>query len=271
MKKIKLIVFFILISIKIFSTGFEDEIKKYLKDIELNPGNYWGYINLSGAYIKKGNEEQNDEYYNIAINYANQALELYENDKVYGNRGLAYFLKGIYDNAISDFTEAIKLNTDGYRLYSLRAESYFIKGMYKHAIKDIEKSTYLGDKIHYYYFIHLISSFKISKAKYKKSLRLIKNIFNKDESIFINEDWSNLFIQCILNGKNIDDLLLNYDGKEEKLSYIHFLYIGYVYLINSDNNKANIYFKKCLETINENNINDRVIYNITKKELELLN
>ncbi len=66
----------------------------------------------------------------------------------YYNRGLAYFEKGQYDQAISDYTKALEINPRYARAYYDRGSAYARKGQYDKAWEDVHKAQDLGHKIH---------------------------------------------------------------------------------------------------------------------------
>ncbi len=65
----------------------------------------------------------------------------------YSNRGLVSYSKGLYDQAISDYTKALEINPRFAGAYYNRAFSYFRKGEYERSWKDIEKAESLGHQI----------------------------------------------------------------------------------------------------------------------------
>jgi tetratricopeptide (TPR) repeat protein len=60
--------------------------------------------------------------------------------KFYNNRGIAFGEKGQYDQAISDFNQAIEMNPRYDRAYNNRGIVYRLKGQYNWAISDFNKA-----------------------------------------------------------------------------------------------------------------------------------
>ena len=58
----------------------------------------------------------------------------------YNNRGIDYYHKGEFDNAIEDFDKAIKLNTNYAEAYGNRGIAYGMKGELDNAIEDFNRS-----------------------------------------------------------------------------------------------------------------------------------
>jgi lipoprotein NlpI len=56
------------------------------------------------------------------------------------DRGVSYYAKNDLDNAIADWSEAIKLNPDYVHAYNNRAKAYRAKGDYEHAIADYSEA-----------------------------------------------------------------------------------------------------------------------------------
>ncbi|OGQ03774.1 MAG: hypothetical protein A2026_19090 [Deltaproteobacteria bacterium RBG_19FT_COMBO_46_12] len=60
--------------------------------------------------------------------------------KFYNNRGIAFGEKGQYDQAISDFNQAIEMNPRYNKAYNNRGIVYRLKGQYNQAISDFNKA-----------------------------------------------------------------------------------------------------------------------------------
>ena len=67
------------------------------------------------------------------------------NHEVLYKRGLTYLQKGQYDEAISEFSETLKMIKFG-DLYFNRALAYAHKGLYDQAISDFTRATEMGMK-----------------------------------------------------------------------------------------------------------------------------
>jgi len=62
----------------------------------------------------------------------------------YGNRSIAHFTKGEYDQAIADYDKSITYNPSGAAAYWLRGESLLEIGEKQRAMSDLEKALELG-------------------------------------------------------------------------------------------------------------------------------
>ena len=61
----------------------------------------------------------------------------------YESRGIAYFGKDEYDNAIRDYNKAVELKPDNARAYRSRGDAYNNKGEYEQSIQDYDKAIEL--------------------------------------------------------------------------------------------------------------------------------
>jgi tetratricopeptide (TPR) repeat protein len=64
-------------------------------------------------------------------------------ENTYYNRGISYAEKGEHDQAIADYTEAIRLDPKGATAYNNRGDSYAKKGEYDQAIADYTEAIRL--------------------------------------------------------------------------------------------------------------------------------
>ena len=83
--------------------------------------------------------------------------------------GLAYYVKGDYDNAIKDFTKSIKLKSDYFPPYHQRGRTYYITGETKRAIKDFTKTIKIHPKFVEAYYERGRAYFV--KGDYKRAIK----------------------------------------------------------------------------------------------------
>lgn len=94
------------------------------------PGHAMYYSNRGDNYLKNGNYDQAIAEYTQAIKLDPSLTSLFY------NRGLAYSNKDDYDNAIADFSQVIKMNPKDGEAYFERGYNYSMKGSLESAIAD---------------------------------------------------------------------------------------------------------------------------------------
>ena len=93
------------------------------------------------VYIIRGQANLELGQYDQAISEFTKALKIDpRNALAYSSRGLAYELKGQYDQAISDYTKAIEIDPRDALTYRGRGDAYGEKGQYDQAISDYNKA-----------------------------------------------------------------------------------------------------------------------------------
>jgi len=96
------------------------------------------YNNRGFVYYTKGN-------FNKAISDYNQALQIDSNyASVYNNRGLTYHMKGDFGQAISDYNQALQINPNYTEAYSNRGEAYHMKGDLNQAIFNFNQALQIN-------------------------------------------------------------------------------------------------------------------------------
>ncbi len=79
---------------------------------------------------------------------SHEALEIDPRDaEGYYNRGGAYFAKGEYNQAISDYNKALEINPGFAAAYYLRGFAYYCKGEYEESWQDINNAQNLGERV----------------------------------------------------------------------------------------------------------------------------
>lgn len=92
------------------------------------------YNSRGTAYFYKGD-------YDLAISDYTRAIKLYPFSEVfYNNRATAYIYKGEYDRSISDYTKALRIKPDYALAYHGRGFVYATKGNYERAIADYNRA-----------------------------------------------------------------------------------------------------------------------------------
>lgn len=125
------------------------------------------YFVSGGAHLDKGNLDQAIADYTEAIRLKPDIFVAYL------NRGTALRRKGEFDLAIADYNKAIELKADYYDAYTLRGICYGKKGRYEEAIADFTKA--LEKKPHYLTYHGLAWIYATSKNdKYRNAARAVE-------------------------------------------------------------------------------------------------
>lgn len=147
---------------------YDKAIADFTKAIEINPNNDKAYMNRALVYAIQGlyDEATADSCKAIEINPRNSDLicaaleqirikrnsfdnrikeftklmKLSKTSLFYAERGALYVIQGLYDEAIKDFTKAIRFNLKDYETYMNRGLLYAIQGLYEKAIIDFTKA-----------------------------------------------------------------------------------------------------------------------------------
>jgi tetratricopeptide (TPR) repeat protein len=96
-------------------------------------------------FFKKGKEFSTLNNNDDAISNYSKAIKLDPKMvKAYNNRGVAYVGRNQYEQAIDDFTKVIELDPKHGKAYNNRAIAYWSKGDKEKARQDLEKAKTLG-------------------------------------------------------------------------------------------------------------------------------
>jgi tetratricopeptide (TPR) repeat protein len=103
---------------------------------------------LSAAAINRYNKQGGGQGgYDNAITEFTNAINLdSSNAQAYHNRGVLYRDKGEYDSAVSDFNRAVTLDPNNGAVFFSRGKTYLAQGNYDQAIADFSKAIELGLK-----------------------------------------------------------------------------------------------------------------------------
>jgi len=98
----------------------------------------------ASSFLKRGIEYFEKGDYDNAITDTSESIKLNPNDAIaYGTRGAAYKGKKDFDSAVMDFNEAIRLDPNNAPAYGNRGLTYLAKGDKDQAILDLEMAVKL--------------------------------------------------------------------------------------------------------------------------------
>lgn len=102
---------------------------------------------LKASEIPTGNVELTSEASSIRIAALDEAIDFGLSDgRLYQQRGTLYRLRGSYNSAITDFTEAIRLNPQQASAFEERADAYYAGGMCTRAEDDLRAACRLENR-----------------------------------------------------------------------------------------------------------------------------
>jgi len=107
--------------------------------------NCYGAKGKAEEFYEQGKNFSSVENVDQAIDNYSKAIKINPNfAKAYNNRGIAYTLKKQYDLAIADFTKAIELDPKNGKAYHNRAIVYSYQGETDKARQDLQRAQRLG-------------------------------------------------------------------------------------------------------------------------------
>ncbi len=246
-------------------------ISSFILAIDLFPYDlsllYYDFENLQEMFPNSREIYQKNKDFNVdleeileeQLNELDQAINQdSSNAQLYYRRGLNYFLRKDYENALNDFSEAIKLvkPEDAGIFYSSRALTYQELGLYREAISDYTKLEQLNPN-----YSALFGGI-LSKASLYGKLK------NYEEAI-------NLYTQFIedseptINQYLIDlqgDTVWDPDGKKSKIKEFISAYYnrGLTYYTIGQKTKAIADLKKSLSLYFQLNLEDEDVENFAQ-------
>lgn len=154
---------------------FKKALKDFDKAIDLDPDDEAVYNNRGGAYRKTGDNKHAIEdfsraiqlnpgfpnaWYNLAVSYEQEklfdkAIENYSAvitlnqdfvGEAYRHRGNVYYERNEYDNAIADYTQALRFNDKNADVYVCRGICHSKKGDIDRALDDFNQALKLNPK-----------------------------------------------------------------------------------------------------------------------------
>jgi tetratricopeptide (TPR) repeat protein len=112
---------------------WEQAVTLFGKSLKSNPANALAYVGRSRAYLQQGNMDK-------ALEDANTAVERKPSPQAYGQRGIVEKLQRKTNEALRDFSEAIKLDPGYSWAYAQRADIYSRQKDLEKALQDVNKA-----------------------------------------------------------------------------------------------------------------------------------
>jgi tetratricopeptide (TPR) repeat protein len=111
-----------------------------------------------------------------------------ETAEAYFSKGLDYYKKGMYDEAIVEFTNAIEINPIHDEAYNKRGFAYYKKGDFDRSIADYHKALESArpDSVEVYYNMGLALAAKGEYSKARKFVSKAQNLGYQVDPGFFN-------------------------------------------------------------------------------------
>lgn len=153
---------------------YDDAIKALKKAIEYNPEHWEAYNLLGMIYARQKNP--------MALEYFKTAVRLFpDNSEIRFNAGYVFQQFGEVDKAISEYNQAIKLDSTFYQAYYNLGYLYVIENKdYKNALAYFTAAIKCDSAAYkaYYnrgYTYELSGEYKLAEADYRKALKISPN------------------------------------------------------------------------------------------------
>lgn len=118
---------------------FKEAIDDFTYVLQNNPRDVIAvYMNRANAYMYSGGYQEAIADYSSALKYNPNLTDAYY------NRGVVYYTINQFQSAINDYNNALKLNTGFAQAYYLRALSLFKLQYYKEAMLDVQAAQQMG-------------------------------------------------------------------------------------------------------------------------------
>jgi tetratricopeptide (TPR) repeat protein len=137
--------------------------------------------NLNLLYVKQGDECFEKGQYKTAIHHYNQALKLNSEDfKIYYKRGLSHYQIGDYERAVADYTQVIQINPYYGKVYTKIGLARYQLGDYEEAIADYTQAIRMNpnDAVAYSYradILYSLGNYEGAIKDYNQAIKINPN------------------------------------------------------------------------------------------------
>ncbi len=178
------------------------------------------YSNLANEYAEKGT-------YKLAIDFYTRAIEINPDKcEYYSKRAYSYLCLEQYEEAVSDYSKALELNTKQPDLtYYNRGLCYKALERHKEAIKDFTKAIELAPNQYKNYFdrgecYFFLNRLKEAISDYTTVIELSNDDLTTKSSAYFFRAFSYLFMKDTNTGCAVSDFTISYLYDNDKLAEI---------------------------------------------------
>lgn len=135
---------------------FDLAIMDFSAAVSLQPASIGAILNLSHAYYRKGQFER-------ALEFVDRAFEINANSpQAWSTRGLIHRRQKEYQKAIGDYTKAIEIKPDS-SYFSGRCLTYYDFGKFENAVSDCSEAVSLNSSDSMSYYFRALARIKLGQ------------------------------------------------------------------------------------------------------------
>ena len=201
---------------------------------------------LAGAYVKRGDTYRDQSLYDQAISDFAQALKINPGfAEALNGRGLVFAKKGLYDRAIADYGATLELKPDFAFAYTNLGRAYFYQGNFSKAAASFEDRLKIKPR-HVYPMLWLYMA-RARMGGQDPKTELAGYMANAKKGHWIYQA-AMLYLGQATPEQVLDAARKGNPHKRLEREAEAYFYVGQYFLVNGDEKAAAGYFRKVIGT-----------------------